>query len=72
MRRREELKTREAASSTRDSRKEISPALAGISATREKGYDKVLYEKKVWKKCIGRKGVTKSEGEEPGAQKQYV
>jgi hypothetical protein len=43
MRRREELKTREAASSTRDSRKEINPALAGISATRGKGYDQVPY-----------------------------
>jgi hypothetical protein len=49
MRRREELKTREAASSTRDSRKEISPALAGISAIRGKGCYKILY-KKVWKK----------------------
>jgi hypothetical protein len=42
MRRREELKTREAASSTRDSRKEISPALAGISATKEWGIIKEL------------------------------
>jgi hypothetical protein len=51
MRRREELKTREAASSTSDSRKEINPALAGISATRgKKGYYKILYKKKVWKK----------------------